>query len=79
MLSAKKALRWILQKLKLLLSSIELLKLDNYNPSWGFVITFANSSMDICFSGIIDISYMEQDELHLNFIVNELLKKLNFL
>jgi len=46
-LLAKMALRWILRKLKVLRSGIDLLKLNNYGPSWDFAITFADSSIDI--------------------------------
>ena len=50
MLLAKRASRWIIGKLKLLENGIDLLKLDNYNIFWGFVIIFANLSMEILLS-----------------------------
>lgn len=48
MFSTKRALKWILGKLKGLQCGI-LLKLDNHSLFWGFAITFAYSCMDIPF------------------------------
>ena len=43
----KEASRWILRKLRLWPSGIDLLKSDNYDHFWGFAITSADSYMDI--------------------------------
>ena len=46
MLWARRALRWILRKLRMWPSGIDLLKSDNYGPSWGFAILFADLYID---------------------------------